>query len=1492
MNKYISKVSLLMIILTLLISPLSSVVSAQEPIDNVGKEIYIGQFNDDTELYYLEGYEPIIANKDSRAFFEKVNEEIFIQINNESIPIEESRVTLEPEAIVKGKDKGYLEYGEDLSKVLTMQEINLTNIDLEIENAERGFSYTIPENSLLTVMGERENFYEVVIGNMKAEVKKDLLIIPREEETEKNETIKVEDSKDITEEVSEEQEEQEEQEPDESEDSSTEVKSNQENEKKAVITSSANGKYFISTIENQSIYIKENGHLKEVGKLVQNQVYTKKADYGNWIIIQFGKKEAFIYKSTLKFVSSDKKASLESINAQNLKKTIDISSNTTVYDNKTGELVPFLIFTGKQTFPLVSDYGKWNKINVLGRTGYVKKTSSPPSNQGNYFTVNNNGIPVYVNNKGSLEKVGELTKGQVYENAGNYGNWIKVNFSNGLGFVYKEHINEAFFDNNASFEKTNSTTKRFTTLNNVPVYDNKTGKLVPFFTFGKNVSYPITSDYGNWYKVSILGRTGYVHKGNVTLGTGNTQNYFQVTEDNLAIFLKKNGKLVKAGSLKKGETFKRVKDYGNWHQINFSEQDAFVYKKGTVASNGNLVNIPASSSDKSAKMKIETAVYKQGKDGLIQVGTIEKGVSYKINRPYGNWLEINYLGVKGYIYKSNTEIEFDSKDKYYKVLEEGLPVYENKNGNLLRIGSLQKGQVYKREQDYGNWHKINIGKTVAFVYKASTEPASVNEFKNSVGEQISYTKQVTTNKSLGVREKETNSSSLIGEIASNQTIHVIKETKSWYQVNISGKIGYVSKTSVEKFMYIRITKDNAYVYQPYGDVNVAKGVLVKGQVFPLIEELENSYLIQFGDGQANVKKTIAYPYTDTISLPLYDVREKPTLEFISSKDITVYDNSGKELKPFAVIKGKVNYPILSDYGNWYRLSIGGRIGFIRKNNDLNVSQRTSQDSDLSFYRNVDKNSNMQRVNSFINTNPQIAENELMKLVDNNQYRIHPYGTYSFKNEIDWVKNPTNTRSYYRSLHSLNFLSDYVEAYKLSGNMEYINKSYSIINQWYKKNPLDKPSHIMAWHDETTGLRLELLIYYFHETRHVLTDEQLSFLYNLIVEHAALLANDDFHTEKTNHGMFQDEALLIFSDYFNEYKLSTFYSSTAKDRLKEYFDYIISKDGVHKEHSPSYNQLIASSINAYANYFEKRGDISFENYLRGLYVLMSDYATYVIKPDGTLPMIGDTFGKDRPNTSLWTDNEQYQYAASGGANGTAPFKNDVVYPDGGYAIFRDGWSSKANTYVHFTAAYHTDYHKHSDDLSVYIYHDGDVITEAGPNGYDYNSPYTEYAYSSFAHNTLIVDDNGLPRVDGKYNKTSIIDYKLSDNSPSVTGKNDRYDGVSHTRNLTYKKELNEIIVSDTISSNQSHNYKLLWHFAKDIKPIIQDNIVKLYRGDELIMEIELSSNQPLTISSVYGQENPVLGWHFKDVNNYDPTYVITVDTNSEDAKITTKFTVVK
>ncbi|MFQ8600385.1 MAG: heparinase II/III family protein [Oscillospiraceae bacterium] len=102
----------------------------------------------------------------------------------------------------------------------------------------------------------------------------------------------------------------------------------------------------------------------------------------------------------------------------------------------------------------------------------------------------------------------------------------------------------------------------------------------------------------------------------------------------------------------------------------------------------------------------------------------------------------------------------------------------------------------------------------------------------------------------------------------------------------------------------------------------------------------------------------------------------------------------------------------------------------------------------------------------------------------------------------------------------------------------------------------------------------------------------------------------------------------------------------------------------------------------------------------------------------------------------------------------------------------------------TAAYHTKYHKHCDDLSILVHKGGDILVEAGCNGFDYKDPMTRYSYSCFAHNTLVVDDASLPRVDGKYDCVYIEDGSTGDEASFVSAVNKRYHDTIHKRRADY------------------------------------------------------------------------------------------------------------
>jgi hypothetical protein len=406
---------------------------------------------------------------------------------------------------------------------------------------------------------------------------------------------------------------------------------------------------------------------------------------------------------------------------------------------------------------------------------------------------------------------------------------------------------------------------------------------------------------------------------------------------------------------------------------------------------------------------------------------------------------------------------------------------------------------------------------------------------------------------------------------------------------------------------------------------------------------------------------------------------------------------------------------------------------------------------------IPSNLSAQRMDAILGALPKSRNRDFLQaaknIVDKNAYTLPPFGVVKFSKLIDWKDN--RSRSFERLIHGFTFLGCLTDAYIETQDMRYINKGTELINDWLSQHSYEKDKGKMPYHDETTALRLQYFLRFYIVTRNVISEVDCKRLETRMWETAALLADEHFHATNTNHGMFQDISLLLFSFYFDskENIVCKNNINLAVKRLKDYFQDIYTKDGVHKEHSPNYHMLVASNIKRLVSWMEEINPEISEVFVR-LFHQSEEYSTHIIRPDGFFPPMCDTESISVKNSSYAKlyDSDTYKYAVSSGTAGKPPEENVRIFPEAGYAIFRDDWTKKEKaTYVLFSAAYHANYHKHSDDLNLTIYSGGEIITEAGPNGYNYQDPFTKYAYSSFAHNTLIVDGKGLPRTDGKYDK---------------------------------------------------------------------------------------------------------------------------------------------
>jgi hypothetical protein len=420
--------------------------------------------------------------------------------------------------------------------------------------------------------------------------------------------------------------------------------------------------------------------------------------------------------------------------------------------------------------------------------------------------------------------------------------------------------------------------------------------------------------------------------------------------------------------------------------------------------------------------------------------------------------------------------------------------------------------------------------------------------------------------------------------------------------------------------------------------------------------------------------------------------------------------------------------------------------------------------------------------------------------------------------VPWDGRATMSTTQLRLMHSLLIVHDLVEH-----GPEGIEAALGLVGSWEAANPRGAAAHHMAWHDETTARRTSALVR-LHDAlcrapAVVEGGAHRAWIQRLLEQHLTLLLDEGFHATGTNHGMFQDRAALVASAYLTVRLGGSGTSqvawSTARDRLVAYYRTTVRAEGVHLEHAPAYHQVIAAAAQRDGAFLAAFGDHEAAKVLTDAHARMRRYATHVVQPDGTWPLVSDTFPTQGPHRSLW-DDPGYRYAASGGEEGLPPAERAVAFPGSGYVIMRDRWASDGEaTYLHFTAAYHSDYHKHADDLSVWLYHDGPLLTELGPQGYTMDDPLVRCAYSAAAHNVVLVEGVELPRVDDRVGRSRLVAVDLDSEVWTATGVNERLDGISIERQVAYDPVAGILEVTDRVRTRQRRSLRLRWHLDPSV-----------------------------------------------------------------------------
>lgn len=489
----------------------------------------------------------------------------------------------------------------------------------------------------------------------------------------------------------------------------------------------------------------------------------------------------------------------------------------------------------------------------------------------------------------------------------------------------------------------------------------------------------------------------------------------------------------------------------------------------------------------------------------------------------------------------------------------------------------------------------------------------------------------------------------------------------------------------------------------------------------------------------------------------------------------------------------------------------------------------------------------------------------------------PYPLYL---PVDWLEDPFNDRNWMFQLHGWRMLDPYfVRAQK--DDLGYIA---DIINDWvqFEKNNTSK----WLWYDMSTGLRaLKITLYlklcYDKQISHGIDDIDY-----LLHEHFRHLSNPK-ELNPGNHGLFQLHGLKSLTYIIEDVSSDAFSMTDLKKYTNEQMSKLITSqlgtNGVHTEDSPDYHFFAYNKIkNIVGSLWWGDLDEGVTNTLK-----LADYAkSWLVSPDNRCVAIGDsTTGvrKNLPDLENWSHLKKGDYISA------------FV---GGYAIIRSlpSIELKRSSFLFFQGSFHSQAHKHCDDLSFILQEKGvNILIDSGKYGYQQDK-YRRYFLSTRAHNTIEVDGRSTARnAKYAYGSALLSSPKVIDGFWIIRGTvNHELNKYSHERILFYKpgKDLYVLDILNNYSSQQSRIVNQWWHFDTDAILKINNNNVscsaKGFKGVEITSKSS-SGNVVYKTYKGYEEDEKLIGWVSKKYLEYTPTSTLSIETNlDKETLILTRF----
>lgn len=296
----------------------------------------------------------------------------------------------------------------------------------------------------------------------------------------------------------------------------------------------------------------------------------------------------------------------------------------------------------------------------------------------------------------------------------------------------------------------------------------------------------------------------------------------------------------------------------------------------------------------------------------------------------------------------------------------------------------------------------------------------------------------------------------------------------------------------------------------------------------------------------------------------------------------------------------------------------------------------------------------------------------------------------------------------------------LRAYEITGNETYFTRARQAILGFaeFERDLLTDVGNVR--NDHAIAARVGVLMRFWRLYRHradfdnTVADAVL----NQVSRCAEFLGKTSLFTAATNHGVMQNIALLQAAAAFPALPDVQVWRDTARSRLRKQMAFYVNGEGVVLEHGSGYHRFGVTLMGMVLQLLEWNRLPAIDG-LAHKYALGVIFLDRLLRPDGSIPRIGDTSGQILPDAA------SHRYPSPGGVADLSLLLSDGthIYPSAGYAITERSLAQQTGT--HFGVSHATVYWSHFSGHGHEVAAEGSFLLWAAGTDWVGNTGYWPY-----------------------------------------------------------------------------------------------------------------------------------------------------------------------